>query len=309
MKIITDVWNFKAHQSSVITIGTFDGLHLGHQKIIKRVIDSGQENNWIPTIFTFFPHPRMVLQPQTAPKQIQTIEEKAIMLQNLGIQQFIIQSFDKDFANISAEDFVKMILVEKLQVKKIIIGYDHRFGKNRTADIFDLQRFGKRYNFEVEEISAQEINEVVVSSTKIRKALEEGRISEANTYLGYFFSFSGKVIHGRKLGKKLTFPTANIRLSDSYKIIPKNGVYAVFSIIEGEKIFGMMNIGNNPTIGGKEKSIEVHFFDFSEDLYTKNLTIYLYEYIRKEQKFVSVDALKHQLEKDEITIRNIFLEK
>lgn len=308
MKIITNVWNFTAEQGSVITIGTFDGVHLGHQKIIEKVIASGQKNKWIPTIFTFFPHPRMILQPQTAPKQIQTIEEKATMLQNLGIQQLVIQPFDKDFADLSAEDFVKMILVEKLQVKKIIIGYDHRFGKNRTADISDLQRFGQKYNFEVEEISAQEINEVAVSSTKIRKALEEGSISEANTYLGYFFSLSGEVIHGKKLGKKLTFPTANIRLSDTYKLIPKDGVYAVFSIIEGKKVLGMMNIGNNPTIEGKEKSIEVHFFDFSEDLYAKNLTIYLYKYIREEQKFASVEALKHQLEKDEAAIRSVFLE-
>lgn len=306
MKIITNVWNFTTQQGSVITIGTFDGVHLGHQKIIEKIIDSGQKNDLIPTIFTFFPHPKMILQPNTAPKQIQTIEEKAIMLQNLGIQQLVIQSFDKNFADLSPEDFVKMILVEKLQVKKIIIGYDHRFGKDRTANITDLQHFGKKYNFEVEEIPAQEINEVAVSSTKIRKALEEGKIPEANAYLGYFFSFSGEVIHGKKLGKKLTFPTANIKLSANYKLIPKDGVYAIFTIMNGKKIFGMMNIGNNPTIDGKQSSIEVHFFDFEGNLYGKNLTIYLYKYIREEQKFVSIEALKHQLEKDEITIRNVF---
>lgn len=307
MKIITNIWESVSSEKSVITIGTFDGVHLGHQKIIQRLVDTACKSDLLPVVFTFFPHPRMILQPQTAPKQIQTIEEKCQMLEKLGVKCLVIQPFDKDFSELSAEDFVSKILVEKLNAQKIIIGYDHRFGKNRTAGIADLQAFGKKFGFSVEEISAQEIDEVAVSSTKIRKALQEGQIQHANACLGHHFTLSGEVIHGKKIGGKLHFPTANIYISESYKMLPREGVYAVYSLIDGQKIFGMMNIGNNPTIQEKEPSVEVHFFDFQGDLYGKRLTLYLLEYIREEQKFSSLEALKHQLENDQEFIVNHIL--
>lgn len=309
MEIITNIWELQNNENSVVTIGTFDGVHLGHRKIIERVVKSAEKNHWKPVVFTFFPHPRMILDPKTAPKQIQTIEEKAQMLENMGIKKLIIQPFDKNFADLSAEDFVKNILVEKLKVKKIIIGYDHRFGKNRSAGIVDLQRFGEKFHFEVEEISAQEIDEVAVSSTKIRNALQNGNIEQANAYLGYFFTLSGEVIHGKKIGREINFPTANICISESYKMLPKNGVYAVLSHIDGKPFFGMMNIGNNPTIQEKEPSVEVHFFDFQGDLYRKKLRIQLLKYIREEQKFASVQALKHQLEIDQKYIKQKVINK
>ncbi len=306
MKIITNVWDTEPLKDSVITIGTFDGVHLGHRKIIQRLVNSARSQQLVPTVFTFFPHPRMILQPEVAPKQIQTVEEKAHLMEILGVEQLVIQPFDRKFADLPAENFVQRILVEKLRVKKIIVGYDHRFGKNRTADIHDLQHFGEKYGFEVEEISAQEIDDVKVSSTKIRQALADGDIKQANVYLQSSFTLSGKVIHGQKLGKRINFPTANILISESYKLIPKIGVYAVESIIEGKKMFGMMNIGKNPTIEGKGDSVEVHFFDFQGDLYGKVITLHLIDYIREEQKFPSVEALKMQLEKDEKVVREIF---
>lgn len=306
MKIITNVWDTEPLKDSVITIGTFDGVHLGHRKIIQRLVNSARSQQLVPTVFTFFPHPRMILQPEVAPKQIQTVEEKAHLMEILGVEQLVIQPFDRKFADLPAENFVQRILVEKLRVKKIIVGYDHRFGKNRTADIHDLQYFGEKYGFEVEEISAQEIDEVKVSSTKIRQALADGDIKQANVYLQSSFTLSGKVIHGQKLGKRINFPTANILISESYKLIPKIGVYVVESIIEGKKMFGMMNIGKNPTIEGKGDSVEVHFFDFQGDLYGKVITLHLIDYIREEQKFSSVEALRMQLEKDEKVVREIF---
>lgn len=306
MKIITNVWDTEPLKDSVITIGTFDGVHLGHRKIIQRLVNSARSQQLVPTVFTFFPHPRMILQPEVAPKQIQTVEEKAHLMEILGVEQLVIQPFDRKFADLPAENFVQQILVEKLRVKKIIVGYDHRFGKNRTADIHDLQHFGEKYGFEVEEISAQEIDDVKVSSTKIRQALADGDIKQANVYLQSSFTLSGKVIHGQKLGKRINFPTANILISESYKLIPKIGVYAVESIIEGKKMFGMMNIGKNPTIEGKGDSVEVHFFDFQGDLYGKVITLHLIDYIREEQKFSSVEALRMQLEKDEKVVREIF---
>lgn len=305
MNIITNIWDCEPRTPSVVTIGTFDGVHLGHQKIIQRVVNSSKEQAGVPSVFTFFPHPRMILQPHTAPKQIQTIDEKIALLQSLGIEQVIIQPFDQNFANLSAEDFVKNILIQKLQVCKIIVGYDHHFGKNRTANIQDLRLFGKKYHFEVEEISAKDIDEVTISSTKIRKALETGEIKTANLYLGHPFSISGKVIHGQEIGRTISFPTANIEPHEQYKLIPKKGVYAVYSFINNKKIFGMMNIGENPTFEGKTPSIEVHFFDFQANLYGQNIQIYLTDYIREERKFASAEQLKEQLKKDEITIRNI----
>lgn len=242
----------------------------------------------------------MVLNQDTSIKLLNTIDEKTKLLANFGIDTLIIHPFDETFSKLTAEDFVKTILVEKLNIHKIIIGHDHRFGKNRTADINDLIAFGKKYSFEVEQINAHEIDEIAISSTKIRKALLEGDIQLANQYLGYSYFISGKVIDGKKIGRTIGFPTANIEVKENYKLLPKNGVYVVSSEIDNILYFGMMNIGKNPTIGENDQSIEVHFFNLKEDIYNKNLQISILEHIREEQKFNSLSELQAQLDKDKL---------
>ena len=259
-----------------------------------------QNNQYESLVLTFFPHPRMVLQQDSSIKLLNTIDEKATLLEKFGIDNLIIHPFDEVFSNLSAEEFVKNILVDKLNIHKIIIGHDHRFGKNRTADINDLILFGEKYKFEVEQINAKEIDEIAVSSTKIRKALLEANIKLANEYLGYSYFISGKVVEGKKIGRTIGFPTANIQINESYKLLPKNGVYVVSSKINNILYFGMMNIGKNPTLGENEQSIEIHFFDINEDIYNKNLQISILEHIREEQKFNSLTELQAQLEKDKL---------
>lgn len=288
-------------KQTVVTIGTFDGVHIGHQKIIKRLINTGKEEGLQSVILAFFPHPRMVLQKDSNIKLINTINERHDILYDLGLDYLVIKKFTQEFSRLSAEDFVKEILVDKLNAKKVIIGYDHRFGRNRNADINDLKTFGETYGFEVEEISAQDINDVAVSSTKIRTALIAGEIHKANAYLGYNFMLTGKVTKGKGLGKELGFPTANIEIEEDYKIIPKQGSYIVSSLIKDKLVYGMMNIGMNPTVNGSRQTIEVHFFDFDEDIYEDTIKIDLLHRIRDEEKFESVEALKGQLAKDKDT--------
>ncbi len=297
MNIYTHTSNYPK-QKSVITIGTFDGVHIGHRKILEKITHSAKDLNCDSIVLTFFPHPRMVLQENSSIKLLNTMEEKGKLLQKIGIDNLIIHPFDKEFSQLSAEEFVKKVLVEQLQIQKIIIGYDHRFGRNRTADINDLIVFGEKYDFEVEQISAQEIDDIAISSTKIRTALAEGTISLANEYLGYNYFFSGTVIKGNQLGRTIGFPTANIQIKEDYKLIPKNGVYIVKSYLQEELIYGMMNIGNRPTVNGTNQTIEVHFLNFNEDLYGQEITIELLEFIRDEQKFDSLNALKNQIQKD-----------
>ena len=290
---------FKSDKPTVVTIGTFDGVHAGHQKIIKRLVDSARANNLESVILTFFPHPRMVLQKESGIKLINTIEERTDILEQSGIDHLVIHPFTMQFSRLTAREFVKEILVEKLRAKKVIIGYDHRFGRNRTANISDLKKFGEEFDFEVEEITRQDIEEVAVSSTKIRTALEEGRVEKANNYLRHPFSLKGEVVKGRGLGKEFNYPTANINIAEDYKLIPKNGVYVVRSVIEGETYFGMMSIGTNPTVGGTSRTIESFFFKLDKDLYGKRLKIDLLIRIRDEKKFNSVEELKLAMKQDE----------
>ncbi|WP_370225970.1 bifunctional riboflavin kinase/FAD synthetase [Mesoflavibacter sp.] len=288
----------KNSNHTVLTIGTFDGVHIGHQKIIKRLVEISEIKNLTPSLLTFFPHPRMVLQKDANIKLINTIDEKKDILKQFGISNLVIKEFTKEFSRLTAEDFVKNILVDHLKAKHIIIGYDHHFGRNRNANIEDLKQFGKDFDFEVEEISKQDINDVAVSSTKIRAALQEGNIKTANTYLGYNFMLTGKVIDGKKLGQTINYPTANLHIEETYKLIPKHGVYIVKSIIDNITVYGMMNIGHNPTVNGKHQTIETHFFDFNNDLYGQNLKIELLQRLRDEQKFNSVQELQSQLHID-----------
>ncbi len=282
----------------ILTIGTFDGVHIGHQKILKRVVALAQEEDLVPTVLTLFPHPRMVLQKDNSIKLLNTIDERIQLLKNLGIEEVIVKEFTKEFANLSAKDYVEHILVDELNTKQIVIGYDHHFGKNRSANIDDLKVFAKAFNFKVEEISAQEIEDVTVSSTKIRNALNNGHIEIANSYLGYNYFISGDVVKGKGIGRTLDYPTANIDIKESYKLIPRDGVYVVKSEIEGLTIYGMMNIGTNPTVDGKTRSIEVHFFDFDKDIYGETLRIEFLHWLRSEQKFENLEALQKQLSND-----------
>lgn len=301
MKNNNSLQSYNSNKETVVTIGTFDGVHIGHQKIIKHLIDTAKQNHLKSVILTFFPHPKMVLQKGFNIKLINTIDERTSIIESLDLDFLFIKKFTNNFSRLSAEDFVKQILVNKLHAKKIIIGYDHRFGRNRNANIDDLKVFGDAYGFEVEEIAVQDINDVAVSSTKIRNALHEGNIEKANSYLGYSFMFTGTVVKGRGLGNQLGFPTANIFIKETYKLIPKHGAYIVSSTIENNLVYGMMNIGINPTVDGKNESIEVHFFNFNGNIYNKNIQINLLHRLRDEVKFVSVEALKAQLLKDKDT--------
>lgn len=295
MKIVHSIKSFVAHKPTIVTIGTFDGVHVGHRKILEQIIAAAKSKDCESLVLTFFPHPRMVLQVGTEMKQLNTLNEKIALLENLGVDHLVVHPFDKEFSRLTAEDFVKEVLVDTFKLKKIIIGYDHRFGRNRTADINDLTEFGNTFGFEVEQISAQEINEVSISSTKIRTALTEGNIELANDYLGYDYSLTGIVTKGKQLGRTIGYPTANISLEEDYKLIPQNGVYVAKSILSGQTVYGMMNIGNRPTVDGTTLTIEVHYFDFDQDLYDQKITVSLLKRMRNEQKFDSLEALKNQL--------------
>jgi len=290
---------FISDRQTVVTIGTFDGVHAGHRKIIERLVNAANANNLDSVVLTFFPHPRMVLQKESGLQLINTIGERKKLLEQTGIDHLVIHPFTHQFSRLTAIEFVRDILVNKLKAKKIIIGYDHRFGRNRTADINDLKQFGEDFGFEVEEITQQDVEQVAVSSTKIRNALLDGRVERANRYLQHPFTLNGTVVKGRGIGKDLGFPTANLEITEDYKLIPKNGVYVVRTQIDGESVTGMMNIGTNPTVGGKEKTIESYFFDLDKDLYGKQLEIELLVRIRDEKKFTSVDDLKIAMKQDQ----------
>ena len=298
MKIFHSINEFHSDKKTIVTLGTFDGVHLGHAAILKKLTQNTHNGTFESTVLTFFPHPRMVLQGKSDLKLLNTINEKMELLETIGIENLIIHPFDESFAQLSAEEFVKTVLVDQLHIQKIIIGYDHRFGKNRTANIEDLTAFGLKYGFEVEQISAQEIDAISISSTKIRNALELGDIDLANQYLGYSYFLSGTVVKGKQLGRTIGFPTANIELDEDYKLVPKNGVYIVCAKIDNQLVNGMMNIGFNPTVEGKNKTIEVHLFDFNSDLYNHKIKISIKYPIRSEQKFESIAVLKQQLIKD-----------
>jgi len=301
LKIFNSIQAFHSTKKTVVTIGTFDGVHMGHKKILERITQSALTMDCESLVLTFFPHPRMVLQENLEMKQLNTIDEKSHLFAANGIDNLIIHPFDKDFSRLTAEEFVKKVLVDTFNIQKIIIGHDHRFGKNRTASITDLIAFGKIYNFEVEQISAQEINDVSISSTKIRNALLEGDITLANEFLGYNYSITGTVVKGKQLGRTIGYPTANIQIAEDYKLIPENGVYTVQSTIDDKLVFGMMNIGFNPTVNGTAQTIEVNFFDFDRDIYNEKITVEILQRIRAEQKFESLDALKNQLAIDKET--------
>ncbi len=281
-----------------ITVGTFDGVHLGHQKIITHLVKKAKQKNCGTLLLTFDPHPRKVVQPSNAPMLLQTIEEKSEILSKLGLEIIFVQPFTKAFSKLNAEEYVKDILVNQLNVEHLLVGYNHRFGKNRTANIFDLKKLGKKYKFSVGEIQAHIVNKITVSSTKIRHAINNGNIKYANSLLGHTYKLKGIVMKGRQNGKKIGFPTANVKINEREKILPKNGVYAVKVNYNKMTNLAMMNIGTNPTFSGNYISNEVHLINWDGNLYKKEIEIFFIERIRDEKKFNSIQDLSIQLQND-----------
>ena len=304
MKVIHDIREFEPKGKVVLTQGTFDGVHFGHKKILKQVVSEAKKVEGESILLTFYPHPRLVLYPDDNDlKLLTTIEEKVELVQALGIDYLIILPFTKELSRIRAGEFVRDILVEQLCVSKLIIGYDHRFGRNREGGLVEMMNYSKVFDFEVQEISAQDIEESIVSSTKIREALLNGNVHLANNYLEKNYVIRGKVEEGLQRGTGIGFPTANIRVNSSFKLIPKNGVYAVWVYIEEIKFAGMLNIGYNPTFEDKKWSVEVHIFDFSQNVYHKEISIEFVARLRDEQKFDGSEALVTQLREGEKEIR------
>ena len=298
LKIFHSINDFTSTKKTILTLGTFDGVHIGHKKILHKLTNNTENGEYESLVLTFFPHPRMVLQEDSDIRLLNTIDEKIDLLDKIGIENLVIHPFDEAFSRLTAEEFVRSILVERFKIQKIIIGHDHRFGRNRTANIEDLIAYGREYGFEVEQISVQEINDISVSSTKIRNALIAGDMDLANDYLGYDYFLTGTVIQGKQLGRTIGFPTANLKIAEDYKLVPQNGVYIIKSVIKEQLVYGMMNIGFNPTVQRKTQSIEVHYFDFNADLYNQNISVSIVHRLRSEQKFDSVQHLQQQLQQD-----------
>ena len=304
VNVFNSVQSFKSTQKTIVTLGTFDGMHIGHQAILNKLKLQKKIYGYETLVLTFFPHPRMVLKTAHQISLLNTIDERIKLIDHFGIDHLVVQEFTQDFANLSAEEFVKTVLVDQFNIGKIIIGYDHRFGKNRSADIHDLIEYGKKYHFDVEQISAEELNDVSVSSTKIRNALNAGNVALAKTYLGYPYMVSGKVVSGKQLGRTIGYPTANIQVAEDYKLIPAIGVYVVGVTIKGKDFYGMLSVGTNPTVGGTEKTVEVYIFDFNDTIYDEEITVRFLTKIRDEEHFGSIDLLIKALKNDEVFSRN-----
>ncbi|MGB0869984.1 MAG: bifunctional riboflavin kinase/FAD synthetase [Flavobacteriales bacterium] len=305
MRVYYNLNNFVPLKNAVVTTGTFDGVHLGHQTILKRLIETAKQHHGESVLLTFSPHPRLVLDPSSNIKMLQSLSEKISALEKIGLDHLIIHPFTLEFAKTSSLDFIKNILKENIGANKLVIGYDHHFGRNREGSFKHLKASSQQYGFDVEEIPAQDVDDIHVSSTKIRKALEIGDVSTANLYLSRPFSLTGRVIHGKEIGRSIGFPTANIQIEDDYKVIPKNGVYAVdVFLLDREKQYkGMLNIGNNPTVSNNstKQNIEVHILNFNKDIYDEDIRIELKSRIRDEKQFTNLLELQHQLEMDKKT--------
>lgn len=303
MRIYNNIDEFTAIKNAVVTIGTFDGVHIGHRKIIAGIKELADEIKGETVILTFFPHPRMILHPEDESiKLITTITEKAQLMEQLGVDHLIITPFSRDFSNQTAEGYIRDVLVNKIGTKKIVIGYDHRFGKDRQGGLEDLLKLGPVYGFDVEEIPEQDIDEVAISSTRIRAALLKGQIDLANTFLGYPFFITGTVIRGDQLGRQIGYPTANIVVEEKYKLIPSDGIFAVTVLVAGQRYKGMAYIGSRPTVNGLTHNIEVNIFDFDKEIYNQPIKMEFHHYVRGDVKFASLDELKVQLAQDKIDV-------
>jgi riboflavin kinase/FMN adenylyltransferase len=302
VKLHTNLEQFKARKP-VVTIGTFDGVHLGHQKVILRLQEFAKQHDGETIIFTFHTHPRLITSPnENNLRLLTTLNEKIKLFEKYGIDHLIIYTFDKSFSELTYSEFVEKLLVDKIGTHCLVVGYDHKFGKNREGGFDYLKKCAEKFKFEIERLDALLVEEDSVSSTKIRNALQNGEIEKANHYLGYQFTLHGTVVEGKQLGRKLGFPTANIEASDKNKIIPGYGVYAVKVELNGAEYNGMLNIGTRPTFNNNadNRSIEVNIFDFEGDIYGKEITLAFVGKIRDEQKFDNIEMLVNQLEKDKI---------
>ena len=309
MRIFEGLTDLSHIKNAVVTIGTFDGVHLGHQEILKTLIAEAEKCEGESVLLTFYPHPRMVLFPeQTDLQLLQTQAEKLEKLASIGLQNVVIYPFSKEFADLSAERFVEEILIKGLQAKMVIIGYDHQFGHNREGNLAFLKQYAEKGFFDLREIPAEQIVEANISSSKIRKAILGGEISTANSFLGSPFELSGTIVKGLQNGRNIGFPTANIRIDDQQKIIPATGVYAVEMDVAGTSCRGMMNVGWRPTIEEEklERKIEVHLFDFQKEIYDEVCQIRVLQFVRAEHKFPNLEALKVQIQRDEETVRTYF---
>lgn len=299
MKVFQDLNNLPKFQNAVITVGTFDGVHKGHQQIISKLNSLAKKHDGESILITFHPHPRFVLNPNdTSLKLINTLEEKISLLEMYGIDNLVVVPFTKAFSNLSAEEYVTDFLIKNFNPKVIAIGYDHHFGKGRTGNIELLKTYQKDYNFEIEKIEKEELEDITISSTKIRKALADGDVALAKDLMNHHYFIEGKVISGKQLGRTIGFPTANIEIAAPYKLIPKEGVYAVEVIIANETFKGMLNIGHKPTFTENQLSTEVHIFDFDQDIYEETIQVKFISFLREEQKFDNLEALKAQLSLD-----------
>jgi len=299
MKIYHHIDDFEPVKNAVVTIGTFDGVHLGHRKIIEQVKQLAKESGGETVILTFFPHPRMIIHPEDQDlKMINTMDEKAHLLEQLGVDHLIITPFSRDFSNQTAEEYIRDILVNKIGTKTIVIGYDHHFGKDRQGSLADLQRLAPVYGYKVVEIPEQDIHHVAVSSTRIRQALLGDQIELANEFLGYPFFISGKVNRGDQIGRTIGYPTANILIEEPYKLIPGEGIFAVYVWLGDQKYKGMGYIGHRPTINGLTRNIEVNIFDFNQDIYTQAIRMDFLHFVRGDIKFTSLEDLTAQLGRD-----------
>ncbi len=306
MKIYHTLDDFSPLDHAVVTSGTFDGVHLGHQKILTRLKEVAEKNSGASVVLTFWPHPRLVLKPDEEPlKLLNTFEEKAELLKAQGIQHLLRIPFTREFSQLTSIDFIRTVLVEKIGTRKLVIGYDHRFGKNREGSFEQLRLNGPKYGFDVEEIPRQDIDHVAVSSSKIRKALDKGELESATHLLGRPYSLSGHVIRGDKLGRIMGFPTANIDIDFHYKLVPADGIYAVRVHHEHQVYGGMLYIGYRPTVGGNVKNIEVNIFEFQKEIYGETLTVEFISLLRNDTKFRDLETLKKQLEEDKLAALQI----
>lgn len=308
MKVYRSLQQLPVFTNAVVTIGTFDGVHLGHQQIIRQLCAEAKAKGGESVLISFYPHPRKIVQPERYIPELTTLEERIELLKQQGLDNLVVVPFNKEFSQQTAQQYIKNFLVDRFHPSLIIIGYDHKFGNNREGDYRLLEKMGEEYHYSVKEIPQQLRNEVIVSSTKIREAIAIGDVEKANQLLGYSYFFRGYVVEGNKLGRKLGYPTANLQIQDADKLVPANGVYAVQAQVEGEPgiLKGMMNIGTRPTVDGTTKTVEVNLFDFEEDIYNRHLKVFVKYHLRNEVKFDGLDKLIEQLHKDkEISISKL----
>ena len=301
MKVFRNIDTLPAFRKAVLTIGTFDGVHLGHQQIIRQLLEESEACGGESVLLTFYPHPRHIVQPDQSLEELTTLEERILLLSSYGLQNLVVVPFTTEFASLSAEDYIRDFLVARFNPDAIIIGYDHKFGNKREGDFQLLEKLSEKYGYRVKEISEKLINDVIISSTRIRTALQGGQLEEANELLGHSYFFSGRVIPGNQLGRTIGFPTANLQIAEKGKLLPANGVYAITAKLEGssDQLQGMMNIGTRPTVDGSFMLPEVHLFNFDQDIYGRHLTVWIHHFLREEQKFSSIEALKTQLKSDQ----------